>query len=401
MTGGHADVVVVAAGSSQRFGTDKLDADIAGRPLLGWTIERIAASPLVDRIVVVTAPDRVARVAAAPWLDPKVGVVVAGGARRQDSVAAGIGALADEHGPGVDAAERIVLVHDGARPLVGPELIAAVIDGVRVHGAAVPLLPIVETVKRVAADGRIVETIDRTGLGAVQTPQGATLAAFLRAYETAGGEDREFTDEAALLEACTIPVHAIPGDPANLKVTVPADLRIVEAALSGRSPSAAGVPTIGHGSDSHPFGPGAGLALGGLVVGAAPRLHGHSDGDVVLHAVADALLGGAGLGDLGRIFPAGPETPRGIAGAELLAEVVRRVADAGFVVANLDCTIVAARPRLGPILPEIGARIADLLGIDRRAVNVKASTGNLAGMEGAGRGISASVVALLARRPAG
>jgi len=150
-----------------------------------------------------------------------------------------------------------------------------------------------------------------------------------------------------------------------------------------------GATRIGLGQDSHSFGPGSPLALGGIAIDRAPRLSGHSDGDVVLHAIADAMLGAAGLGDLGRLFPVGPETPRGIASSELLAEVVRRTTTAGLVVANVDVTIVAARPRLAASLPAMGRRVAELLGVEPATVNVKASTGNLAGMEGAGRGITA------------
>jgi 2-C-methyl-D-erythritol 2,4-cyclodiphosphate synthase len=216
----------------------------------------------------------------------------------------------------------------------------------------------------------------------------------LRAQPPGGA--REFTDEAALLEACRIDVHAIPGDPSNIKVTLPADLARVEAVLTGRStalpPPAA---RVGLGHDSHPFGPGSPLALGGIAIDGAPRLSGHSDGDVALHAIADAILGAAGLGDLGRLHPAGPETPLGIASSELLADVVSRAAGAGFRVANVDVTIVAARPRLGASLPAIGLRVAELLGVEAPLVNVKASTGNLAGMEGAGRGISAQAVVTL------
>ncbi len=398
MTGGHADVVVVAAGASQRFGTDKLDANVGGRPLLGWTIDRIAASPRVDRIVVVTAADRLARLAAAPWLSPKVAAVVLGGARRQDSVAAGIDAAAGLAPAPDQTGERVVLVHDGARPLVSEALIAAIIDAAREHGAAVPMVPIVETVKRVGADGQVLETVDRTWLATVQTPQGATLETLVRAFESMAGDPREFTDEAALLEACTIPVHAIPGDPANVKVTQPSDLGRVEAFLtSGLSAAGpAAVARVGLGSDSHPFGPADGLALGGIRIDGAPRLHGHSDGDVLLHAIADALLGAAGLGDLGRIFPAGPETRPGIDSAELLEVVRGRVADAGFAIGSVDCTIVAGRPRLASHLAAMGGRIATILGVDPAAVNVKASSGNLDGAEGAGRAISASAVATLA-----
>jgi 2-C-methyl-D-erythritol 4-phosphate cytidylyltransferase / 2-C-methyl-D-erythritol 2,4-cyclodiphosphate synthase len=389
----HADVVVVAAGASQRFGTDKLDIDVGGRPLLAWTIDRLASSELVDAIVVVTSTDRVDRTRDAPWLSPKVVEVVAGGKRRQDSVAAGIGAVAAlaTRGPDHDE-DRIVLVHDGARPLVTSALIASVISAVRAFGAAVPMLPIAETVKRVGPDGAILETLDRTALAAAQTPQGARLSLFNRALHAQSPHGRhEFTDEAALLEACRIGVHAIPGDEHNFKVTLPGDMARVEAILS---------PTFrngrtGFGSDSHPFGPGTGLALGGLLIDGAPALYGHSDGDVLLHAVADALLGAAGLGDLGRIFPAGPSTPGGIDSAALLSDVVGRVAVAGYEVANLDCTIVGARPRLAGWLPAMGERVASLVGVESTAVNVKASTGNLDGMEGAGRGISASAVAVL------
>lgn len=398
MVRGHADVVVVAAGASQRFGADKLDADIGGRPLLAWTLDRLASSDLVDGIVVVTAADRVDRIRSAAWLSPKVVEVVVGGERRQDSVAAGIAAVAARaRRDSNDTEDRIVLVHDGARPLVTPALIASVIGAVREFGAAVPMLPIAETVKRVGPDSAILETLDRTELAAAQTPQGARLSTFdraLRGHSSPGA--REFTDEAALLEACRIAVHAIPGDERNFKVTLRGDVARVEAILG---PGLASGRT-GFGSDSHPFGPGTGLALGGLLIDGAPALDGHSDGDVLLHAVADALLGAAGLGDLGRIFPAGPATPNGIESTALLSDVVGRVVAAGYEVASLDCTIVAARPRLAARLPDMGARIAELLGSDPSAVNVKASTGNLDGMEGAGRGISASAVVVLARRSA-
>ncbi len=407
-TPGHADVVVVAAGSSQRFGSDKLEADVGGRPLLAWTVDRLAESALVDDIVVVTSAERVERIRQAPWLSPKVVEVVVGGARRQESVAVGIRAITALEAPiPAETSDRVVLVHDGARPLVSSALVEAVIAAVRTHGAAIPMVAIAETVKRVGADGRILETVDRTGLAVAQTPQGATLGAFglaLGSRRDRGAE--EITDEAALLEACNIPVHAIPGDPTNLKVTLPGDL-VRAAAFLGASRSvehaaddakAASASRVGFGSDSHPFGPGSGLALGGILIELAPRLHGHSDGDVVLHAVAGALLGAAGLGDLGQMFPAGPETPTGIAGAKLLADVLARVADAGFEVVGLDCTIVAGRPRLGALLSSIADRIATLLAMDRALVNVKASSGNLDGMEGAGRGISATAVAVLGTR---
>ena len=218
-----------------------------------------------------------------------------------------------------------------------------------------------------------------------------------------------WTDEAALLEACRIAVHAIPGDASNIKVTLPGDLARVDAVIAARGAGAGAVQEadpaarprtapgirLGIGHDSHPFGPSSPLVLGGLALEGAPRLSGHSDGDVALHAIADAILGAAGLGDLGRVFPAGPETPAGVASAELIAEVVRRATASGFAIASVDMTIVAARPRLAARLDEMGRRVAELLAVEPSAVNVKASTGNLAGMEGAGRGISAQAVVTL------
>ncbi len=368
-------------------GTDKLAATVAGRPLLAWTLDALQASPDVERIVIATAADRVAALAEAPWLPTKVVVVVAGGDRRQASVAAGVSALSDV------GDDRVLLVHDGARPLVTVRTIGAIVRATQEHGAAIPVLPVAETLKRIEG-GVVLGTVDRADLAAAQTPQGVRAGLLRAAYARFSPDGPEiWTDEASLLEACTIPVHVVAGDPDNLKVTLPVDLARVEAVLAGRIPARTG---IGH--DSHPFGPGSGLALGGIVIAAAPRLHGHSDGDVVLHAICDALLGAAGLGDLGRVFPAGPETPAGIASTAMLDEVRARVEQAGWRVTGLDVTIVGARPRLGAYLGlDAGShrRLAWTSAIE--AVSVKASTGNLDGPEGGGRSISALAVASLGR----
>jgi 2-C-methyl-D-erythritol 4-phosphate cytidylyltransferase/2-C-methyl-D-erythritol 2,4-cyclodiphosphate synthase len=282
-----------------------------------------------------------------------------------------------------------VLVHDAARPAVREPVIARVIQATAEHGAAIPALPVVETLKAVT-DGRIDRTVDRSDVWAAQTPQGVRLEILRAAYARFPPDAPDiFTDEAALLEACTIPVHVVHGQLDNLKVTHPADLQRAAAALD------ADAPRIGFGADSHPFGPGAPLLLGGIAISGAPRLQGHSDGDVVLHAVADALLGAAGLGDLGRLHPADDRTPRGVDSGELLRDAAARVRDAGFGIDGIDVTIVAARPRLGDRLDVIRERLAALTGVRPDRVNVKASTGNLSGDEGAGRGISAQAVAML------
>jgi len=368
-------------------GIDKLMAPVGGRPLLAWTLDAVVASPLVERVVVVTAPERVETLSAASWLPACVGAVVAGGASRGESVAAGVRRL-QLLDP--DGGDRPVLVHDGARPLVSAALVSAVVEAVVRFGAAIPVLTVTETIKRVA-EGRVLGTLDRSELASAQTPQGARRRLLLDAWKTLppGGE-AQFTDEASLLEACRIPVHAIPGEPANLKVTLPDDLRRVELSLAP-----VGV-RVGFGHDSHPFGPGTGLRLGGIEIEGAPRLSGHSDGDVALHAVADALLGAAGLGDLGRLFPPDARTPAGAASDGLLREVVARLAVAGLRPATVDLVIIGARPTLGARLDDMRGAIAAILGVAVVAVSVKASTGNLAGDEGAGRTVSVQAVATVA-----
>lgn len=394
-----ADAIVVAGGSSSRMaGEDKLRTMVHGRPLLAWTLGAMSAASLIDRIVVVARADLEGEVKAADWLPTQVAAVVAGGSRRQDSVAAGLRAL--DGLPALDGAgapaDRIILVHDGARPAASPALFEEVARAAARYGAAIPGLPVAETIKRVAGE-TVTATVDRTDLVLAQTPQGirrSVLAEAYRRFDPAGAA--EFTDEAALLEACRIAVHVLPGEAGNLKVTVPADIRRFASTIAVDR----GGPRVGLGIDRHPFGPGGPLVLGGIAIDGAPRLVGHSDGDVALHAVADALLGAAGMGDLGRLFPADERTPRGVASGKLLAGVVRRLAEQGLVAASVDVTIVAARPRLEGHLDAMAGAIAVALGLPAAGVNVKASTGNLDGSDGAGRSISAEALATVVSAPA-
>jgi 2-C-methyl-D-erythritol 4-phosphate cytidylyltransferase/2-C-methyl-D-erythritol 2,4-cyclodiphosphate synthase len=390
---GSADAIIVAAGSSARMGgPDKLLLDVGGRPLLAHTLAALAAAPEVATLVVVTTPDRRRTLDAGGWLPTDRQIVFAeGGQRRHDSVRAGFEAL--ERSVPDPAGERVALVHDGARPLVSAELVRAVVNATVEHGAAIPVVPIADTLKRVI-DGRIETTVDRSALAAAQTPQGVRRGILRRALAAPEAAAGDWTDEAALLEACRIAVHVVPGDRANLKVTVPAD--VGQVARSVAPPAAMRRTGIGH--DSHPFGPQPSLRLGGIDIAAVPRLHGHSDGDVLLHAIADGALGAAGLGDLGRWFPAGQGTPAGIDSRVLVTGVVERLADAGWIPVAVDATIVAARPRLASHLAAMGAAIGDLLGLDRGAVNIKASSGNLAGPEGAGRSISALALVTIEQR---
>jgi len=391
---GPIDAVVVAAGASERMGgLDKLTAPLLGRPVLAWAIEAVDLPDLIGRLIVVAPRERLTWLGDEPALRARI-EVVPGGPRRQESVAAGVRA----------SGASTVLIHDGARPLATPELARRVAEAAERAGAVVPVVPVTETIKRVEG-GRIRETVPRNDLAAAQTPQGFHRELLERAWEGRPPEGpATWTDEAALLEAAGIPVRAVEGEPDNLKVTVATDLARAERALAARG----GVPPgdrravrTGFGQDSHPFGPGSGLSLGGIHIPEAPGLFGHSDGDVVLHAVADALLGAAALGDLGRLFPAGDPSTSGIASGSLLRAVRARLGEAGYEARDLDVTLVGARPRLGALrLEAMREAIAALLGIDVGRVSVKASSGNLSGDEGAGRVMSARAVATVVERGA-
>jgi 2-C-methyl-D-erythritol 4-phosphate cytidylyltransferase/2-C-methyl-D-erythritol 2,4-cyclodiphosphate synthase len=374
----------VAAGSSQRMGgQDKLAADLVGRPVLRWAAEALAASSEIERLIVVTSPDRVRELSELPWLRDVEATVVAGGARRQESVAAGVKATSAE----------VVLVHDAARPFVSPGLISRVVEAADRDGAAIPVLPVVDSLKRVDHD-RVSGTADRTGLYRAQTPQGARRELLLAAVEAHAAGADSFGDEAELLARDGVVVSTVEGDAENIKVTLPEDL-----ALARRLAGEGAGTRVAHGADSHPFGPEDGLRLGGLLIEGAPRLHGHSDGDVVLHALCDGLLAAGGMGDLGRIYPSGDPVTRGIDSRKLVGDVVQRLKDASLAPNSADVTILGTRPRLGGERLDAMARgIAGLLGLSLRRVSVKAATGNLSGDEGAGRVISASCLVSVSSR---
>ncbi len=379
-----ADAVIVAAGSSRRMGgADKLELTIGGRSILRRSVESMAAAPSVDRVIVVTAPERVEELRRMDWLGELEATVVPGGRRRQDSVAEGVRA----------ATADVVLVHDAARPLVSSAVVGRVVEGALAHGAAIPALPVVDALKRVEGS-HITASAERAGLYRAQTPQGALRELLRSAVEAYAGGDEDIPDEADLLRRSGVSVGIVPGDPDNIKVTLPEDLAQARR-LAGEDPGA----RVALGTDSHPFGPADGLRLGGLLVEGAPRLQGHSDGDAVLHALCDALLAACGGGDLGRLFPSGQEDTRGIDSRELAAEVMRRVRAAGLLLSAVDVTILGARPRLGGRrLDAMAEIIAGLASLETARVSVKAATGNLSGDEGAGRVISASCLVTVVSR---
>jgi 2-C-methyl-D-erythritol 4-phosphate cytidylyltransferase / 2-C-methyl-D-erythritol 2,4-cyclodiphosphate synthase len=381
----QADIVIVAAGSSLRMrGLDKLEAPILGRPLLSWTVDQMRRSRALRRLLLVVAPAHVQRLRSAEWVAQSGAEIVAGGAERSASVLAGV----------QSADAPLVLVHDGARPLATAALADNVARAAAEHGAAVPVLPEVDSIKRVAG-GMIVGSIERSELVHAQTPQGARRDLLLEAYAASSG--RNFSDEAALLESQGIAVAVVPGEPANVKVTEPDDLELVRALLAHR---AAGATTCtGIGQDSHPFGPGDGLRLGGILLDQAPQLYGHSDGDVVLHALASAILAAVGMGDLGRHFPAGDPQTAGAPSTRLLSSVLEAVGREGWQPRSAQLALLGARPRLGASrLDQMRERVAELLGVVPPAIALTASSGNLTGPEGAGLAISATASVTLVRR---
>jgi len=395
MEGPFADAVIVAAGASRRMGgTDKLDADLLGRPLLAWAVEAMARAGSVGRLVVVSAADRLDKLRAADWLAGAAHgrplEIVAGGAQRSDSVRAGVARCSAE----------VVLVHDGARPLASPRLVDAVAMAAARHGAAIPVVAVADSLRRIDDAGWVSGTVEREGVAAAQTPQGARRELLEAAFAAAGGAS--FTDEAALLASAGTPVSVVEGEPSNLKVTRSSDLELAGALLAGRAGGGdhgSGQAVTGFGQDSHPFGPGDGLWLGGVLIDEAPRLYGHSDGDVALHALASALLAGIRGGDLGRRFPPTDPATAGAPSASLLSAVLNDVRAAGLRPRSAQVSLLGARPRLGAArLDAMRARIAELLEVDESDVAVIASSGNLGGPEGAGLVVSATAFVTLATR---
>ncbi|MDL2334947.1 MAG: 2-C-methyl-D-erythritol 2,4-cyclodiphosphate synthase [Chloroflexota bacterium] len=378
--GRFADAVIVAAGGSTRMGgVDKMAELLLGRSLLQWSVEQMAAAQSVARVIVVARADRVAQLAALPWLAGST--VLVGGERRSDSVRAGVEAATGD----------VVLVHDGARPLASPALADAVAAAAAQHGAAVPVLPVVDSLKR-NKGATLGQSVERDGLVRAQTPQGARRQLLLDAMAAAKGE--AFSDEAGLLESRGIAIATVPGEPQNIKVTLPDDLEMVRALARGGAAT-----RVGLGQDSHGFGPDMGLWLGGIQIEDAPRLYGHSDGDVVLHAIATAILSATGNGDLGRLFPASDKQTTGIASTDLLREAVATANNSGWAVESVQVSLVGARPRLGgQRLDAMAQNVAELLAVSAESVAINASTGNLSGDEGAGRVITATALVSLYRR---
>ncbi len=365
-------VLIVAAGSGSRHGGDlpKQYQLLGGKPMLRHTVETFLAHPRIGEIrVVIGAGHETLYQQTIGQLLPESHIL--GGATRQESVRRGLEALAA-------SPPRSVLIHDAARPLFDAGTIDRVIDALEAKPAAVVALPVVDSLRRESGG-----PVDRDGLWQVQTPQGFWFDTILSAHRAAG--DNQATDDATLAEQAGIPITLVEGAMSNLKVTRAGDLATAEAFLAARL----GDIRTGSGFDVHKFAPGDHVTICGIKVPHSHALEGHSDADVGLHALTDAILGCIGAGDIGSHFPPTDERWRGADSAIFLQHAIAGVTERGGVVAHLDVTIICERPKVGPHRAAMVARVAEITGLRPDQVSVKATTTEGLGFTGRREGIAA------------
>ena len=367
--------LIVAAGRGERAGGDvpKQFRLIGGKPMLRWAVESLIRHPAVQstRIVIAEGQQDSAK-QALQGLD--IGELITGGAERADSVRAGLEAIE------ADA----VLVHDAARPFCPPPVVDRLLASLEFFEGAAPVLPVGDTLARIA--DTLGDPVDRAGLGRVQTPQAFRLGALRSAYDLWNGPSP--TDETTVVRAAGMKVAAVTGDPALEKITLPTDFDRAEQWLAGRL-----TPRTGMGFDVHAFSGNGPIMLGGLEVPHDRGLAGHSDADVILHAITDALLGAAGLGDIGEHFPPSDPQWKGADSSLFLAHAAALVRDKGGLIDHIDCTIIAEAPKVGPYRQTMRSRIAEILGLSVDQVSVKATTTEGLGFTGRREGIAAQAIA--------
>jgi len=382
-------VVIAAAGNSTRMGEgiDKQFVLLNGYPVLWHTLNLFKTLPQVKQILVTVSAANSQRIIELiidsgleiPWQ------VVAGGAQRQHSVG---NALKQ-----VDKRLDLIMIHDGARPFVDRASVLKSMETAAQYGAAVVAVPVKDTIKVADTNGMVCQTLDRSALWQVQTPQTFRRDLLLAAYAKATAAGYLATDDAALVEWSGGSVHLVRGSYYNFKVTTPEDLLLAEAVAAGRS--ICRMQRIGIGYDVHQFVPGRPLMLGGVCVPYEKGLEGHSDADVLLHAISDALLGAAGLGDIGRHFPDSDPQYKEISSLVLLREVRIKLSSAGFTIGNVDAVVAAQEPKLALFIDEMNRVIAAALSIDPNQVNIKATTTERLGFVGRKEGIAAQAVVLI------
>lgn len=371
--------LIMAAGRGSRLGAEqpKQYLPLGGKPLLRHAVDRFRAHPRVDLVRCVVRAGDVAH-------DLDVSTV-AGGETRQESVLRGLESL-------VDGSPDAVLIHDAARPFVDAATIDRVLAALADAPGAIPALPVVDSLRR-AADGRVVGSVPRDGLWRAQTPQGFRFPAILAAHRAAAGLG--LTDDAAVAERAGLEIRVVAGSEDNFKITAADDLARAERLLAG----AAGEFRVGSGFDVHRFGPGASVMLCGVAVPHGAGLVGHSDADVGLHALTDAILGALGAGDIGQHFPPSDPRWRGQASALFLRHAAGLVAARGGRIAHVDVTLLCEAPKIAPHREAMRNRIAELVGLELDRVSVKATTTERLGFLGRSEGIAAQATATV-RLPA-
>ncbi|MBN9062267.1 MAG: bifunctional 2-C-methyl-D-erythritol 4-phosphate cytidylyltransferase/2-C-methyl-D-erythritol 2,4-cyclodiphosphate synthase [Rhizobiales bacterium 65-9] len=378
--------LIVAAGRGVRNGSDipKQYRMLAGRPVIMRAVEPFLVHPRIDHLLVAIHPDDEQRFSAIrAALPPGKTISTAfGGASRQESVRLGLEALAP-------FAPDIVLVHDAARPFVTPLLLSRAIEAAETHGAAVPGVPVTDTLVHIAKDGSVSDQPDRASARAIQTPQAFSFGALLAAHREAHARGlHDLTDDGAVMRAMGHAVHVFEGDRRNLKLTWPADFDEAERRLGG-----ALISRVASGYDVHAFGPGDHVWIGGVRIDHDQGLVGHSDADAALHALTDALLGAASDGDIGMHFPPSDPQWRGASSGQFLDFAAGRIRALGGLIDHLDLTIVCEAPKIGPHRDSIRARISEIANVSASAVSIKATTSEKLGFTGRREGLAAYATA--------
>lgn len=389
-----------AAGASRRMGgnTNKIFLELGGEPILLRTLKTFSNSPRINFLIVVVGENEVDAVEnlleSANALKPYR--VTVGGSERQYSIANGLKLLPDD--------AEIVLVHDAARPLVSLQVIEDVIDAAEKFGGAIAAVPEKNTIKFIDAENFVTYTPPRSKLVEVQTPQGFRRELLVKAYEQAAADKFLGTDDSSLVERIGDKIKVVTSDYRNIKITTPEDLKIAESLISSAQNKKIlthnpyiPVPKIGMGYDVHRLVSNRKLILGNVEIPHDLGLDGHSDADVLIHAIIDAILGAATLGDIGQHFPDNDAKFKDADSGELLKKVHEMIKIHGYKIGNIDSTIVAQKPKLAPYILKIRARLAEILQIDSNLISVKATTTEGLGFTGQCQGISAYATVLLER----
>jgi 2-C-methyl-D-erythritol 4-phosphate cytidylyltransferase/2-C-methyl-D-erythritol 2,4-cyclodiphosphate synthase len=377
MSAPSVTALIVAAGRGERLGSDlpKQFRSLGGQPVVRRAVETLRTHPRIDtvRLVIGAGHEQLAS-AALEGID--VGEFVLGGTERSDSVQAGLRACPGE----------IVLIHDAARPFCPPAVIDRLLDALDREDGAVPVLAVSDTMAR--ADDLLGEPIDRAAAVRVQTPQAFRLEAIRSAYASWTGPSP--TDDATVARAAGMRVAAVPGDLALDKLTTPEDWSRAEAMLAAKL-----ISRTGMGFDVHAFAGAGPIMLGGLAIPYARGLAGHSDADVVLHAITDALLSAAALGDIGQHFPPSDPQWKGASSDIFLRHAMQLIRDRGGIIDHVDCTIIGEEPKVSPHRSAISAKVAEILRVRKNQVSVKATTTERLGFTGRGEGLAAQAVATI------